>query len=109
MNCFKFLISSFILSYSYSTLFIKTNSSWLIFESIKALEIKTSILLYLDFAKNTILSFFFFFFFIIELYFLIPAAIAQSFSPIAELVTPIRIPIKKAKAEIEIHPVIVEA
>ena len=35
------LISSFILSYSFGTLFIKTNSSWLIFEQIKALEIRT--------------------------------------------------------------------
>ena len=40
---------------------------------------------------------------------LIPAAIAQSFNPIAELVTPLGIPSKEAKPEIEIHPVIVEA
>ena len=39
------LISSFISSYSFSTLFNKTNLSWLIYESIKGLEIKTSILL----------------------------------------------------------------
>ena len=61
----------------------------------------------LDFANNTILSCFFFFFLIIDLYFLIPAAIAQFFNPIAELVIPIGIPIKEAKVEIEIHPVIV--
>ena len=63
----------------------------------------------LDFADNTILSFFFFFFLIIDLYFLIPAAIAQVFNLISELVIPIGIPNKEAKAEIETHPVIVEA
>ena len=63
----------------------------------------------LDFANNTILSCFFFFFLIIDLYLLIPAAIAQIFNPIAELVSPIGIPGKEAKAEIEIHSVIVEA
>ena len=61
----------------------------------------------LDFAKNTILSCFFFL--IIDLYFLIPAVIAQIFNPIAELVIPVVIPIKGAKTEIEIHPVNVEA
>ena len=60
----------------------------------------------LDFANNTILLYFFFL--IINLYFLIPAVIAQIFNPIAELVIPIGIPTKEAKAEIEIHPVIVE-
>ena len=43
----------------------------------------------LDFANNTLLSCFFFFFLIIDLYFLIPAFIAQIFNPIAELVIPI--------------------
>ena len=61
----------------------------------------------LDFANNTILSCFFFL--IIDSYFLIPAAISQIFNPIAELIFPIGIPSNKAKAEIEIHPVIVEA
>ena len=60
----------------------------------------------LDFANNTILSCFFFL--IIDLYFLIPAAIAQIFNPIAELVILIGIPSKEAKAEIEILPVIAE-
>ena len=64
----------------------------------------------LDFANNTIfLCFFFFFFLIIDLYFLIPATIAHILNPIAELVIPIEIPSKEAKAEIEIHPLIVEA
>ena len=48
-----------------------------------------------DFAKNTILSGLFFFLLIIDLYFLIPAVIAQIF--------------KEAKSEIEIYPVIAEA
>ena len=47
------------------------------------------------------------FFLIIDLYFLIPAVITQIFNPIAELVIPIGIPTKEAKAEIEMHPVIV--
>ena len=38
----------------------------------------------LDFANNTILPYLFFFFLIINLYFLIQAAIAQNFTPIAE-------------------------
>ena len=52
---------------------------------------------------------FFFFFLIIGLYFLILAAIAQIFNPTAELVIPIRIPSKEAKAGIEIHPVTTKA
>ena len=40
-------------------------------------------------------------------YFLIvPAVIAQTFNPIAELVILIGIPIKEAKAEIEIDPLL---
>ena len=62
----------------------------------------------LDFAKNTILSCFFFFFLISDLYLLIPAVITQNFNPIAELVIPIGILTKEAKAEMEMHPVIVE-
>ena len=50
-----------------------------------------------------------FVFLFIVWYFLIPAVISHIFNPIAELVIPIGIPIKEAKAEIEIHPVIVEA
>ena len=78
-------------------------------ESIKALEIKTSKLFNLSFANNTIFSCFFFFFLIIDLYFLIPAAIAQILNPIAELLIPIGIPSKEAKAEIQINPVTTEA
>ena len=62
-----------------------------------------------DFANNTILScFFFFFFLIIDLYFLIPAVITEVFNSVSELVIPIGIPTKEAKAEMETHPVIVE-
>ena len=71
----EFLISSLI----------KTNSLQVISESIKTLEIKTSMLFNLDFASNTILSRFFYSFLIIGLYFLIPAVIVQIFNPIAEL------------------------
>ena len=96
------------MSYSFCTLFIETNLSWLITELIRALEIKTSMLLNLGFVNITILSCFFFFLLTIDLYFLIPAFIAQIVNPIAELVIPMGIPSKEAKAEIEIHPVIVE-
>ena len=40
--------------HSFHTLF-QTNSSWLIFELIKAWETKTSMLFNLDFAKNIVL------------------------------------------------------
>ena len=52
---------------------------------------------------------FLFFFLIIDLYFLINAAIAKIFNPIAELAILIGITIKESKAEMETHPVIVEA
>ena len=94
-NTVKFLISSFILLYSFKTLFIKTNSAGLITESIKALEIKTYILFNSDFANNAILSRFFVFFLIIDLYFLIPAVIAQVFNPIAELANSIGMRVKQ--------------
>ena len=79
------------------------------FESIKTLEIKTSMLFNLDFANNTILSCFFFFFLILDLCFLIPAVIAQIVNLIAELVIPIEIPSKEAKVEVEIHPLTAKA
>ena len=37
--------------------------------------------------------------------FLIPAVIVQIFNPLAELIIPIGIPSKEAKAETEIHPI----
>ena len=48
----------------------------------------------LDFDNRTILSCFFFFFLNIDLYFFIPAVLAQMFNHIAELVIPIEIPSK---------------
>ena len=51
----------------------------------------------------------FIFFLIIDLYFLIPAVLAQIFNPIVELVIPIGILIKEVKVEMETYPVIVEA
>ena len=84
MNCLRTVISSFI-SYSFSTS-LKINSSWLTLESMKALELRTSMLFNLVFAYNTILCFFFFL--IIYLYFLIPAVTAQIFNPIAKLIIP---------------------
>ena len=52
----------------------------------------------------------FFLFLFIDLYFLITGATAKIFNPFPELVIPeLGIPIKKAKSEIEIHSVIVEA
>ena len=93
-------MSFFISSYYFCT-FIKANLSWLIPESIKALEIKTSILFNLDFAGNSILSCFFFL--IIDLHFLIASAITQDFNPNAELVIPRGIPRKKLEAETKVH------
>ena len=66
------------MSYSLNTLFIKTIASWLIFESIKAL--KTGLKHYL--------------------HFLIPAAMAQIFNPVAEIIILIGIPSIEAKPEI---------
>ena len=65
-------------------------------------------LLNLDFANNTILSCFSFFFLITELYFLIPAGITQIFYRTAELVIPVGMPTKEAKAGMGTHLVTVE-
>ena len=85
----------FILSYSFRTLFIETNSSWLIFASIKALEINTCMLFNLDFGSNIVLSRFFFFLLIIDLNLLVLATTAQILDSIAELVVAIGIPKSK--------------
>ena len=61
------------------------------------------------FTSNIILSYLFFIFLIINLYFLIPAVIAQSFVAAAELVILVGISTKEAKAEMETHPVTAEA
>ena len=82
--------------------------SWVMYESIKDLEIRTSMVFSLSFYNNTILLCFFFFFFIIDLYFLIPAIIAQIFIPTEELVIPTLISTNEANVKIEIQLVIVE-
>ena len=51
--------------------------------------------------NGIILSCFFFFFIIVDLYFLVSEAIAQHYDPTAELVIPLVIRTKQAKAEIE--------
>ena len=68
-----FFISLFFLN----TLFIETNSSWLIYESIKAVEIETLITFNLAFPCNTIGSCFLFFFLINDMSVLIPVVITQ--------------------------------
>ena len=99
------MISSFISPYFLSTLFNKTNLSWLICEA--KLWILTSTVYNLVFANNIILTCFFFFFLRIDLYFLIIAVIAQIFNPTAEFAMPIGIKAKEVKAKT--HPVIAEA
>ena len=64
---------------------------------MNSLEIKTFMLLNLDFANNTILSYFFFL--ITDLCFLIFAVITQIFNPIDKPVIPIGIPTKEAEME----------
>ena len=62
----------------------------------------------LDFANITVLPCLFFFFSITDLCFLYCAGIAQILNPVGELVIPIGILNKEAKAEIGRHPVIAE-
>ena len=101
-----FFISSFG-SLSSLNIFTETNSSWLLYESIKALEITTSIVSNLGYPSNTIFSYFFFFL-IIDLYFLVSAGITQIFNPTAEVLTPTGTATNEVNAEIETQPVIVE-
>ena len=75
------------------------------FESIKAIEFKASMLFNLDFVDNSILLCFLFFFLFFDLNFLIPATIAQIFNPTAELAIPTGISSKKAKAKTEANAV----
>ena len=95
---FRFLTISVISSYSLDNLFTKTNSLWLIYQLIKTLEAETSLVFNLVFGSNKILLCFFFFFWLINLYSLIPAVIEQILNPTTELLTPIGIPNKEAKA-----------
>lgn len=70
------------------------------YESIKALDNKTSIVFDLVFASNTILWSFFLFFLITDKYFLIFEVIPQIFNSAAQIVLPIGMP---TKAKIETH------
>ena len=102
------MILCLISSYHYFSALFYWNK--IIFKSIKALEIKTSIAFNLVFAKSTILWYFFFFFWITYLYYLIPAVITETFIVIAEVTLPTGIlPIEEAIEETDPHPVTVEA
>ena len=79
-----FLISSFISLYSLNRLFTEINFSCLIYELIKASEIKTLIVCNLVFANNTILSCFSLLL-MINVCFIIPAVNAQIFNPAEKL------------------------
>ena len=92
----------------FSRLFTAKNSSLLKYESVKALEIITSTVFNLLFAKNTFLSCFFFFFFIIDLYFLIPAVIAKIIISTPKPVIPIGIVTNETNAKTETQPGTVE-
>ena len=111
-TCLIILIRFIIIFYLFIYLFFsynkfnvnnETNSSWLIFQSIKALEGKK-----LDgvqlFVTNSILSCFVFFFLTTDLYFLIPAIIKEIFIAIAELAIPTGILTNEARAEIKTYP-----
>ena len=89
-----FLIASFISPHSINTLITKTNSSWLICELIKALEIKTSMILNLVVIAILFYDVFFFFFLKIGLY-LFSEFIVRIFNPTVDLAMPIEIPFKK--------------
>ena len=102
----EFVISSFISLYSLNASLTETNSLWLIYESTKAIEIRTSIVYNLAFPSSTILSCFFFL--IIGLYILIPAVIEHIFSPTPKLVIATGTESNKVNAEIETQAVITE-
>ena len=75
---FRIFYFFFYLIISLNTLLNETNFSLLIYESIKVVGFRSSIVFKVSFPKNTILScFFFFFFFIIDWYFLIFAVTAK--------------------------------
>ena len=83
------------------------NNTWAIYELIKTLEIRTSLVFHISFSDTNISSFAFFFF-IIGLYFLIPEMIVQMFNPTAEIVIPRETQINGGNAEIEMPQVTVE-
>ena len=83
------------------------NNTWVVYELIKTLEIRTSLVFHISFSDTNISSFAFFFF-IIGLYFLIPEMIVQMFNPTAEIVIPRETQINGGNAEIEMPQVTVE-
>ena len=103
--CGFFLL--FISLYYLNMLFTEMNSSWIMYESIKALKIKTSVVSNLILASNTILSFFFCFS-IIHLYSLISEVISWIFNPSEKLAIPRGTSINETNAEIETQPLTVE-
>ena len=114
-----FFIPSFISLYYLNTLFTEKKLSWLIYVSIKELEIRTSIgfklvfefskLVFLTLVFNNILSLSCFFLLIIDLYLLIAAVIGQFIITTAELVIPTGIQTNEANAELKTQPVTVKA
>ena len=89
----------FISLYSLKKLFLEAILSWLMHESIKALEIRTSIVFNLSFPNSTILSCFAFCYnWLYNCLFLILAVIAQIFVPTEELIIPTETQINEANA-----------
>ena len=80
-----------------------------IYESIKSLEIWSSMVFNLFFCDNTILSCFFFFLYNWFIHFICNAVVAQIFVPTAELVIPTEIATNVENAKIETKPVTAEA
>ena len=93
----RFFIS-FISLYSLNTLFTKTNLSWLIYESIKVLEIRVPIVFSSVFPNNFISSYFLYFL-IIDFYIFIPAEILQVLNLTEELLIPTGPQANEANAE----------
>ena len=85
--------------YSLNTLFTKKSS---LFDSIKALEIKTIMVFNLSFLQKY--YFMMFFFFLIN--YLLIHFISHVFNSTTRLAILVEIPTKEAKAEIAIHSVI---
>ena len=102
---FRFLLSSHCILLTH---YLLKQIRHVIYEPIKALEIKTSIVSTLGFASNTISLCFFLIFLIFDLYILISAVIAQIFIPTTELAIPTGTPTNEVNAEIETQPLTAE-
>ena len=86
-------------------MFVEINSSWLIFESIKASKIETSTLFNLVFTENTI----FMFLFLVLTYWLIIFFRHLLANFAIELVIPKGMPANEAKTKIETEAITAEA